>query len=145
VLILVLIWGVAKFFADGQDPAPTTYQPSQNSSGLGSPGVGKAPIPPPPDAHVMLTASGGDSRVVVRDRFREVVFEGVLRAGRSQKVAGESPLRVFAADAGTVSLSAKGRGVGTMGQPGEPAFERITAHWPPTNRRAVSPGLPKDQ
>lgn len=145
VLILVLIWGVAKFFADGQDPAPTTYQPSQNASGLGSPGVGNAPIPPPPDAHVMLTASGGDSRVVVRDRFREVVFEGVLRAGRSQKVAGESPLRVFAADAGAVSLSVKGQGVGTMGQPGEPALERITAHWPPTNRRAVNPGLPKDQ
>lgn len=151
VLILVLVWGVAKFFADGVSPAPAAPESTQNSSGLGSPGVGNAPIPPPPDAHVKLTATGGDSRVVVRDRFREVVFEGVLRAGRSQKVAGESPLRVWAADAGAVSLSVNGRALGTLGPPSQPATERITAAAAaaagradsfPTNRRMGTHRVP---
>lgn len=127
VLVLVLIWGVARFFADGVNPAPAAPEPTQNSSGLGSPGVGNAPIPPPPKAHVKLTATGGESRVVVRDRFRDVVFEGVLQAGRSQKVTGESPLRVFAADAGVISLTVKGRALGKLGPPGQPAAERITS------------------
>ncbi len=134
VLVLVLIWGVAKFFADGSNPAPATDHPSQNASGLGSPGVGNTPIPSPVDAHVQLTATGGASRVVVRDRFRNVVFEGVLRADHSTKVTAEPPLRVFAADAGVISLSVKGHDVGAMGEPGQPGFERVTAHWPPADR-----------
>ena len=159
VLVLVLVWGVARFFADGVSPAPAAPAPTQNSSGLGSPGVGNTPIPPPPDAHVKLTATGGASRVVVRNRFRDVVFEGVLRAGRSKKVAGESPLRVFAADAGVVSLSIKGRSLGKLGSPGEPATERITAGAgeitgraggsdrsgePSTDRRMATPRVPSD-
>jgi len=134
VLVLVLIWGVAKFFADGSNPAPATDHPSQNASGLGSPGVGNTPIPTPVDAHVQLTATGGASRVVVRDRFKNVVFEGVLRAGHSTKVTAEPPLRVFAADAGVISLSVKGHDGGAMGESGQPAFERVTAHWPPADR-----------
>lgn len=159
VLVLALIWGVARFFADGVSPAPAAPEPTQNSSGLGSPGVGNAPIPPPPpDAHVKLTATGGGSRVVVRDRFRDVVFEGMLPPGRSQKVAGESPLRVFAANAGVISLTVKGRSLGKLGPPGKPALRRITAeagestgrpggadrgNWTPTDRHMATPRVPR--
>lgn len=138
VLILVLIWGVARFFADGSSAAPATRQPTQNSSGLGSPGVGNAPILTLPDVHIQLTALGGDSRVVVRDSSKDVIFQGALHDGDFKKVAGEPPLRVFAADAGVIRLAVKGDLRGALGKPGQPATTKVTAH-PPRSSRGKHP------
>lgn len=128
VLILLLVWGVARFFADSSSLAPATSPTTQNAAGLGSPGIGNKPIPSPPDAHVQLTASGGDSPILVRDRFKAVLFRGVLRDGQSKKLTGEAPLHVVAGNAGVISLSVKGHRLGAMGETGQRANVRITAN-----------------
>lgn len=134
VLVLVLVWGVARYFTDSSSAAPAgspVGAATKNARGLGSPGAGN---PAPADklmAHVTVSAVGGKSKVVAKDRFDEVVFSGVLTAGSSKKLSGESPLRLMAADGGVVRLSVRGKPLGPIGQPGTPARERVTASQPP--------------
>ena len=136
VLVVVLVWGVAKFLAAEPSPAPAQATHTSNVAGLGSPGVGNGSIPSPPDARVKLTASGADSRVVVRDSAKDIVFKGVLRDGHSKKLAGEAPLRIFAANAGAIRLSVRGQHADAMGALGQAATKKITAHRSETHRPA---------
>jgi hypothetical protein len=130
VLVLALAWGLAQYFLGETEPtAHSGANTPQNSAGLGSPGVGNRvpPVTEPNIAHVKATAVGGDSRIVVRDRFRDVVFKGMLLDGESRRFAGESPLRVKAADGGVIELSVKGKSRGLMGEPGERARAKVKA------------------
>jgi hypothetical protein len=128
VLVLALVWGVAKFFADAAGQAGELSSPTQTATGLGSPGPGNPPVTGPVIAHVKVTIGDADTRVVVRDRFRQIVFEGVMPAGASRKFSGESPLRVKAADGGQVTLSVRGKPLGLIGESGLPAHQRVFAH-----------------
>ena len=128
VLVLILIWGVAKYFAAGTTPSVNNVTPPQNSSGLGSPGAGNQPIhrpPAPAKAFVRLTATGGESRVVVKDANKKVVFAGLLTDGTSKRIRAVGPLHVMAVDGGTVRLNIKGKGLGLMGTPGQRARHKI--------------------
>jgi cytoskeleton protein RodZ len=131
VLVLALVWGVAKFFADGNAQPGELSPPTQTAAGLGSPGPGNPPVTGPIIAHVKVAVGdAGDvgARVVVRDRFKRILFEGVIATDASRKFEGEAPLRVRAADGGVVTLSVKGKSLGLMGDPGLPARQRVGAH-----------------
>lgn len=126
VLALGLVWGLVGYFTDGVDDTPATTTQT-NAGGLGSPGPGNPPVVAPRTAHVKVAVAGGDARVVVRDRFRQVVFSGTIPDGAARKFTGEAPLRVKADDGSLVTLSTKGRDLGVLGQPGEPARTRVAA------------------
>jgi hypothetical protein len=119
---------LAKFFTDGNAQTGELSPPTQTASGLGSPGPGNPPVTGPVMAHIKVKVADSDTRVVVRDRFKRIVFEGVMQAGASRKFHGEAPLRVMAADGGAVTLKVKGKSLGVMGDPGERARERVGAH-----------------
>ncbi len=129
VLVLVLIWGVAKYFADGNAVPVSVAKPTQNAAGLGSPGPGNKPLPPPAPAvaAVRLAAVGGDSRVVVKNRRGTVVFHGVLRDGQVHLSRGLAPLHVMAVDGGVIRIGTQGHTLGLIGKPGERARHLIPA------------------
>jgi hypothetical protein len=138
VLVTLLVWGVAQYFLADNDPVSDAPTIPQNPAGLGSPGAGNPKQPPvsePFEAQVKATAVGGDSQIVVRDGAGDVVFRGVLSDGEYEKLKGEAPLRVEAADAGVIELSIRGRSLGMMGEPGESATTRIQYQAPPENPR----------
>jgi hypothetical protein len=126
VLVLVMVWAVARYLTDGSGPAPSQTAPTTSADGLGSPGPGNPPVHGPRVAHVKVSVAGGESRVVVKDRFKRIVFAGLLDDGAARKLEGDAPLRVRAADGGVVSLSVKGKSLGVMGDPGLPARTRIS-------------------
>jgi transcriptional regulator with XRE-family HTH domain len=128
VLVLVLVWGLAKFFTDGGGQAGELSPPTHAATGLGSPGPGNPPVTGPVIAHAKVTVGDADTRVVVRDRFKQIVFDGVIPQGTSRKFEGEAPLRVMAADGGLATLSVKGKSLGVMGDPGIRARQRVGAH-----------------
>lgn len=130
VLALLLLWGLASFFADPGDAAANGGQPPQNAAGLGSPVANDPRVPPPLKAHVKVIAREGDARVVVEDRFGQVVFDRVVRDGTSKRLEGESPLRVSAADGGVIALSYRGQDHGLMSDPGEHARQIVRAPTP---------------
>jgi cytoskeleton protein RodZ len=123
VLVLLVVWGAARVFSGSGDPSPATVA-ATGSRGAGSP---KAVSPPvvPPQTHVEVTVSGGDSRVVVRDQRMHVLFSQVLTNGTVRHFHGSGPLRIHAADAGVVSLSVYGRNLGVLGPAGSPAYRII--------------------
>ncbi len=128
VLVLILVWGVARYLTASADSAPAASSPRVHPLSPGSTvPTGARSRPALRQAQVKLTAAGGDSRVVVRDRFRHLVFAGVLSDGRSKKVQGEAPLRVGVADAGVVSLSVKGKKLDPMGDKGKPGHQLVRA------------------
>ncbi len=129
VLVLLLVWGVARLVTDGlpasgvDSPTASTAPRSVAAPTRDTP----AQTPVPPQAHVRLLASGGDSRVMVTDGSGHVVFHGKLSNGSAKKVVGEAPLRVKAADAGVISLSVRGRDLGVVGDVGTPAHRLVRA------------------
>ncbi len=126
VLVLLLIWGVARYVTGNVGPAAAHHsaQHAHHRSGQVS------PQPPahvrPAQAQVKLTATGG-SRVKVLDGRGKVLFTGVLAAGGVQKVKGRAPLRVHAADAGAVRLSVRGKPLGPVGAAGVPGHRLVPA------------------
>lgn len=136
VLVLLLVWGVARFLLSGPAPDPSSLTtpisqgPATQGGGLGSPGIGDIVVPPRPVAPTRATLSvdagaPATSRVVVWDRSMTIVFQGVLHAGESKVVRGPGPLRVMAVDAGVVSLSAPGHPRATLGAPGQRVFRHV--------------------
>jgi cytoskeleton protein RodZ len=142
VLALVMVWAVARYLTNGSLTTLSLTQPTTSAAGLGSPGPGNPPVHGPRTAHVKVSVAGGESRVVVKDRFKRTVFSGLLSDGDQRKVHGEAPLRVRATDGGVVSLRSSGRPLGVMGDGGEPARERIAARPPTSNppTRQLRPG-----
>jgi hypothetical protein len=137
VLVLVLIWGVAKYFADSTELPGTQAPATQNAAGLGSPGPGntKQPLPQadPKQASVRLTAVGGDSRVVVKDRKGTVVFQGVLADGQAHLSRGLAPLHVMAVNGGVIRLGAPGHKPALMGEAGARSRQAVAASATPAN------------
>jgi hypothetical protein len=128
VLVLILVWGVARYFADGQGVPTAAAKPTQNAAGLGSPGPGNKLLPPPAPkvATVRLAAVGGDSRVVVKNRRGTVVFRGVLSDGEAHMTRGIAPLHVMAVDGSVIRLGTQGHTLGFMSTTPERARHAIT-------------------
>jgi len=128
VLVLLLVWGVARFFLADQTPGSDSLRaPTSNAARLGSPGVGNTLLLPPavPPTRVTLSVASGTSRVVVWDKAMTVVYRGVLQSGDAKTLSGSGPLRVMAVDGGAVSLAARGHPKALMGKPGQRVFLHV--------------------
>lgn len=123
VLVLLIIWGVARYFVS--DSSPEAPPAETNRAGVASPGPGNPPVPDPIEAAVRITAAGGDSAVVVKDRFRNVVYKGELVDGQSKRITAESPLRVQAANGAVVELTTRGKELGPMSEEIGPAKQVV--------------------
>ncbi len=128
VLVLLLVWGLARFFLADPASAPDALgAPTHNSAGLGSPGPGNTLlIPPPvPPTRVTLSVQRGSSRVVVWDKADRVVYRGILAVGDTKVVRGRGPLRVMAVNGGAVWMTGPGHPRGLLGAPGARVFRHI--------------------
>ncbi len=134
VLVLVLIWGVARYLTD-TSAAISGGSPQTTSDAPGSRAAASRTPPPaqPREAHVKVSAQGGAPRVAVTDGSGHQVFAGVLPDGSSKKLTGDAPLRVTTGDGGMVALSVKGHRLGLMGRPGEKAHATVSAHISPAS------------
>jgi hypothetical protein len=136
VLSLVLVWGVVRLFTAEPPELVEVPAPALNgSAGLGA--DGPAARDDQPDGaggtllrdpvRVRLSASQGDSRVVVRDAQGEVVFAGPLVLGERKTLEVVPPVRVRARDGGAVEIRVAGRERGLLGEAGEPARRTFRA------------------
>jgi hypothetical protein len=75
---------------------------------------------------VVLTATGGGARVVVRDGGGKVVFAGDLAYGQSHTLQASPPVRVQSTD-GSVKVKVAGQDRGRMGPAGRPASSSYVA------------------
>lgn len=125
VLVLVLLWGVARLFTT--DPSSTVEipAPALDSSAVVEPAPAAQPLaqsrPAAKPVGVRLTASQSDSHVVVRDGSGKVVFSGVLVLGERKQLDVVPPVRIVARDGGAVEARVAGRDRGLLGEAGEPA------------------------
>lgn len=114
VMALVLCWSIARLVTDGSG------HPTDRAilSGSGGPNhtsaVAAKPVP------VVLTATGGGARVVVRNGVGKVVFAGDLAFGQSHALQVSPPVRIQSTD-GSVRVKVAGHDRGRMGPAGRPA------------------------
>ncbi|MGI8578013.1 MAG: RodZ domain-containing protein [Nocardioidaceae bacterium] len=125
VLVLLLIWGVARFFTTGPTNSAVGSAPPQHSTVLSSLDVPSRRVGMSTELSFQLTAVGAPSRVVVMDRYRHVVFQGVVAHGATKTVKGIAPLSVSAANGGSISLTVHGEKLGPMGTPGTAAQKEL--------------------
>ena len=131
VLALVLTWGVIRLFATQPPEVLAPVAPSLNgSAGVGSgtasgTGQGAAPVTPKP-LKVVLTGARAGSQVVVRDRNGKVVWAGEVALGEKRTVSATPPVKVKAANAGAVEVTAAGKDQGTLGLLGEAGTRTFT-------------------
>jgi hypothetical protein len=114
VMALVLCWSIARLVTDGSGQVPDRAI----LSGSGGPNHATAPAAKP--VPVVLTATGGGARVVVRNGVGKVVFAGDLAFGQSHTLQASPPVRVQSTD-GSVTVKVAGQDRGRMGPAGRPA------------------------
>ena len=128
VLVLLLVWGLARVFLTDSDAEPgSSASLTRSVSAAAAPGSGDTLLisPPVPDTRVTLRVAQGQSRVVVWDKAQRVVFSGTLRAGGAKSLSGPGPMRVLALNAGAVSLAVDGRQPAPMGRPGQRVTRQV--------------------
>ena len=113
VMALVLCWSIARLVMD-TPPELRGSTPVLNGSG-GPEGAGSAP--PADPVPVVVSATSGGARVVVRDGAGEIVFSGSLAVGQSEEVRAAPPVRVQSSD-GAVTVSLDGDEARPVGEPG---------------------------
>lgn len=136
-IVLVILGGVlAAYFAQQfqkfGEPAPAAAPPVLSQAAPVAPQVATTPPPAvPPTAAtpapaplspgqgvlVDLQASGLSWLLVIADGTR--VFEGFVTEGDTRQWQGRSSVRIRVGNAAAVALTANGRGLGTLGAPGE--------------------------
>jgi Helix-turn-helix domain len=113
VMALVLCWSIARLVTDGS----SHLADRAILSGSGGPNhattVAAKPVP------VVLTATAGGARVVVRNGGGKVVFAGDLAIGQSHTLQASPPVRVQSTD-GSVRVTVAGQDRGRMGPAGRP-------------------------
>lgn len=103
VLLLVLVWSLAKYVAD----ASVNDSADADAPASGSPGVADT-SGVPPELTATVSAKKKPSTVVVRSRYGEELFRGRLRPGQSEQVVGAAPLRVTAEHGRRVTVTYAG-------------------------------------
>ncbi|MDX6358019.1 MAG: hypothetical protein QOH37_1073, partial [Nocardioidaceae bacterium] len=88
VMALVLCWSIARLVTDGSGHVPDRAILSGSGGPNHATGTQAKPVP------VVLTATGGGARVVVRDGAGKVVFAGDLAYGQSHTLQAAPPVRV---------------------------------------------------
>jgi cytoskeleton protein RodZ len=125
VLVLVIIWTLARYLSDAGPTASATHV--TNTQGLGSPGAGNRLLPGPPRASAVLRGVGGESRVTVVDRYGRHVFDGLLKADETHRVGGVAPLKVTASDGSVVGWTVAGKDRGLLAPIQTDAYQRHVA------------------
>ncbi|WP_151081971.1 helix-turn-helix domain-containing protein [Nocardioides cynanchi] len=114
VMALVLCWSIARLVTDGSGHVPDRAVLSGSGGPNHATAIAAKPVP------VLLTATGGGARVVVRDGVGKVVFAGDLAYGQSHRLQASPPVRVQSTD-GSVKVTVAGQDRGRMGPAGRPA------------------------
>ncbi len=115
VMTLVLCWSFARLIMD----SPVHLQGHTTLNGSGGPNGSAQPLGDP--VPVLLTASGGGARVIVRDGANETVFNGSLSFQESKTLRSVvPPVRVQSSD-GSLVVSIDGKDRGALGADGQPA------------------------
>jgi hypothetical protein len=93
VLVLLMAWGVARFFTE---PPAEIAAPSPDVAASAGLAANREPITSPLTTTSRLTvlSLGGQSKVTVRDRTGAVLWTGTLHRGQRHDVAGVKPFRV---------------------------------------------------
>ncbi|MGH3471257.1 MAG: helix-turn-helix domain-containing protein [Nocardioidaceae bacterium] len=133
VLVLLLMWGVARYFTHDPHVVPNSFPQAQTSAGLGSTGIGSELNATPVDTQVKVRAVGGSSQVVVRDASGKTLFRGRLTDGHAKAVVGVAPLQVTVGNGGVIRLTAHGRHLGLMGSSGVAAHATVRAARTPSS------------
>lgn len=120
VMALVLAWSVARLVMESPTELRGTAPVLNGSAGVDN-GRGRAA----PEVPVVLTASGGGARVVVRDGSGKVVFTGTLAFGESRTLQVSPPVRVQSTD-GSLTATVAGEQRGALGATGQPAQNTFT-------------------
>lgn len=115
VMALILCWSVARLVMD-TPPELRSNTPVLNGSG-GPDGAGAAPAAEP--LPVVVSATSGGARVVVRDGSGEIVFTGSLAVGQAKELSVSPPVRVQSSD-GAVTVAVDGADARPVGEPGVP-------------------------
>ena len=114
VMALVLCWSIARLVTDGSGHVPDRAILSGSGGPNHSSAVVAKPVP------VVLTATGGGARVVVRNGVGKVVFAGDLAFGQTHALQVSPPIRIQSTD-GSVRVKVAGQDRGRMGPAGQPA------------------------
>ena len=134
LLVLVLLWGLARLFVPGVDDAADRTRGDAGAKGAGD---GAAEVVDPDTAadrfagmgqrpgSTRLLLSGVDdastaSQVTVRSGGGDIVYQGSIGAGDVERVEVSGPAVVTAQDAGVVTAAVNGRRTGPLGTVGEP-------------------------
>jgi cytoskeleton protein RodZ len=121
VMAVVLLWSVARLVLDG--PAPL---PGVPGLGDGSGGVHQTTSTGGRSVPVVIRATGGGARVVVRDGNGRVIFTGDLAYGSSRSLTVVPPIHVETSD-GSLEVVVGGDEQGRVGDIGRPASETYIA------------------
>lgn len=113
VMTVVLIWSIARLITDNPAAIENQAPPLNPSGGLNS-GASAAPEVP-----VVLTASGGGARVIVRNGS-EIAFNGPLAFGQTATLQVSPPIRISTTD-GSLVVTIDGDDRGAMGETGQEA------------------------
>jgi hypothetical protein len=114
VMALVLCWSIARLVTDGTGHVPDRAILSGSGGPNHATTIAAKPVP------VVLTATTGGARVVVRNGVGKVVFAGDLAYGQSHTLQASPPVRVRSTD-GSVRVMVAGQDRGRMGLAGRPA------------------------
>ncbi len=114
VMALVLCWSIARLVTDGSGHVPDRAVLSGSGGPNHATAIAAKPVP------VVLTATGGGARVVVRNGIGKVVFAGDLAYGQSHTLQASPPVRIQSTD-GSVKVKVAGQDRGRMGPAGRPA------------------------
>jgi hypothetical protein len=114
VMALVLCWSIARLVTDGSAHVPDRAILSGSGGPNHATTVATKPVP------VVLTATTGGARVVVRNGAGKVVFAGDLALGQNHSLLASPPVRVQSTD-GSVRVTVAGQDRGRMGPAGRPA------------------------
>ena len=115
VMALILCWSVARLVTGGPDHVADRAV----LSGSGGPNhTSRSPAADP--VPVVVTASDGGARVVVRSGTGAVVFSGELALGQQHRLQVSPPVKIQSTD-GAVRVRVAGQDRGHMGPAGSPA------------------------
>jgi cytoskeleton protein RodZ len=125
VMVLAIVWAVAKVVTDGGDDAGSAPPEQTELSDQAAPRDDRmADLGAPTVNELDLRGLGDGTRVTVKDGDRKPVWEGRLSSGESHEVSVDGRATVIATDGGAVRLRLNGDSEGRLGEPGEPT--RVT-------------------
>jgi hypothetical protein len=124
VLVLLMAWGVARFFTEQPAEITALTPDSGASAGLAA---NREPITSPLTTTSTLTvlSLGGPSKVTVRDRTGDVLWSGTLHRGQRHDVAGVKPFRVRTDNGAATRVKLGDSWLGPVGTDDQPARRTV--------------------